>query len=389
MSERYDVALLEPYYGGSHALFVDTLRRHSRHRLHVATMPPRKWKWRMRGASLWFARSDTDWMFPVPHRPVDAILCNDMLSVADLRALLPPAMRHVPVACYFHENQLTYPIPNEADRDYQYGMTNISSCLSADVVWFNTAYHRDAFLAAADKLLKRMPDCVPEDLIPEIQARSAVLSPPIDDIETEPAKAKPAESAGAPRILWSHRWEYDKNPGPFFDALTALDEDGVEFELVCVGEQFRTAPPEFASAWRRLEHRLAHAGYLPSRAEYLKMVRSCDVVVSTAIQENFGIAVLEAVASGCQPVVPNRLAYPEVIPAQYHSRCVYADDEALYEHLRAVLTGNAKLSGDERQELAGQVKARYGATTAVSAIDAALAALIEADRESRPPGTRD
>jgi glycosyltransferase involved in cell wall biosynthesis len=61
------------------------------------------------------------------------------------------------------------------------------------------------------------------------------------------------------------------------------------------------------------------------------------VVVSTAIQENFGISVVEAVAAGCHPLLPNRLAYPEVIPRDYHDRCLYEDDDALAEKLIALL----------------------------------------------------
>ena len=130
--QKLNVAVLEPYYGGSHAAFVDTLVGHSRHNICVATMPARKWKWRMRGAAIWFSLQENKWLAGSNGRAVDLILCNDMLSVADLRALLPPASRDLPIACYFHENQLTYPLPCEKDRDYQYGMTNISSCLAAD-----------------------------------------------------------------------------------------------------------------------------------------------------------------------------------------------------------------------------------------------------------------
>ena len=41
------------------------------------------------------------------------------------------------------------------------------------------------------------------------------------------------------------------------------------------------------------------------------------VVVSYALQENFGFGVNEAVSLGCVPVLPNRLVYPEIYPKEY------------------------------------------------------------------------
>ncbi len=38
-----------------------------------------------------------------------------------------------------------------------------------------------------------------------------------------------------------------------------------------------------------------------------------DVVVSTALHEFFGIGVVEAIAAGAFPLLPRRLAYPEVL----------------------------------------------------------------------------
>lgn len=364
-----DVAILEPYYGGSHALFVDTLRAHSRHRCRVVTMPARKWKWRMRGASAWFAHCTDEWLYAPSGKPIDVILCNDMMSVSDLRAVLPAGLRDLPVVCYFHENQLTYPIPDERDRDFQYGMTNIMSCLASDAVWFNSDYHCGAFFAASEKLLRLMPDCVPADLVGTMRSRALVLPPPV--FVPDVARALGAV-ASRPRILWSHRWEYDKNPGPFFEALVRLDEEGVDFELVCLGEQFRTAPPEFASACDRLRHRLVHAGFVSDRAAYYDLIATCDIVVSTAIQENFGLAIIEGALVGCQPVVPTRLAYPEVIPSAFHDQCLYGDDDDLLDHLRSVLGGGKRLSADRRSRLIAELRGRYGHETGVSRLDAAL-----------------
>jgi len=42
-------------------------------------------------------------------------------------------------------------------------------------------------------------------------------------------------------------------------------------------------------------------------------LQQADVIVSTANHEFFGISVVEAIAAGAFPLVPNRLSYPEII----------------------------------------------------------------------------
>ena len=377
--QKLNVAVLEPYYGGSHAAFVDTLVRHSRHHMCVSTMPARKWKWRMRGAAIWFAREDNEWLVGSNGRGVDLILCNDMLSVTDLRALLPPITAQVPIVCYFHENQLTYPLPCEKDRDYQYGMTNITSCLAADAVWFNSAFHLDEFLDAAAKLLRKMPDCVPGGVIDSIRKKCLVVPPPIEPPASLDQALQESGSkrwkGGKCRILWSHRWEYDKNPEPFFDALIRLDEAGCDFELVLLGEQFRTAPPVFSSAWPRLQPRIVHAGFLPDRNKYWEMISTCDVVVSSAIQENLGLSVVEAVLAGCQPLLPHRLAYPELIPKEFHSSCLFECDADIFDRLKAFFQGAGRLRPSQFARLLHSLKQRFLASEVVPQIDNLFLAL--------------
>ncbi len=51
-----------------------------------------------------------------------------------------------------------------------------------------------------------------------------------------------------------------------------------------------------------------------TKAQYYELLGSARVVVSTAKQETFGIAMQEGIALGAWAVAPNRLSYPETIP---------------------------------------------------------------------------
>ena len=54
-----------------------------------------------------------------------------------------------------------------------------------------------------------------------------------------------------------------------------------------------------------------------SKDEYYDLLRRAKVVVSYALQENFGFGINEAVYLGCAPVLPNRLVYPEFYSEEY------------------------------------------------------------------------
>ena len=320
------ILAIEPYYGGSHKAFLDGLARYSRHTWATATMPPRKWKWRMRGAPLVFARQ--------LDRPFDLLLVSDFVDLAALVGLNPRRLADVPKVAYFHENQLTYPVQHEIDRDYQYGFTNVTTCLAADRVFFNSAFHRGEFLAAVRTLFKRMPDQVPEGVAERIAERSAVL-PLGCDLRALDVEAPPRE--GTALVLWNHRWEYDKNPEAFFTVLFQLAEAGVDFRLAVAGESFRDAPLIFDVARRRLGERVDHFGFLENRADYALLLQRADIAVSTAHHEFFGIAAVEAMYCNCFPLFPNKLTYPELLPPECHERHLYSDHDDLVARLRSTI----------------------------------------------------
>lgn len=329
------ILALEAYDGGSHKQFLDGLIDHSNHQFTRLGLPARKWKWRMRGAAIYFAQQ-LEMMLAnneLEGESVDVIFFSSMLSGADLRALLPKALRDKPMVCYFHENQLTYPLADESQRDYQYGFTQVTSCLAAEAVWFNSQYHLNSFTEGVEKLLKKMPDFVPEGIAKKIIHKSTVLplglNADVFRIDTQQKKKR----SRPPTILWNHRWEYDKNPDDFFEMLFDLDRAEIDFRLIVLGEQFRTGPAIFEAAEKRLANKIIHFGYAPDRQCYVELLSQSDIVVSTAYHEFYGLAVLEAIAAGCTPLLPNRLSYPELLPTETHQFCLYDSIEQCREML--------------------------------------------------------
>jgi len=355
------ILAIEPYYGGSHRAFLDGLVRASRHEWTILGMPARKWKWRMRGSALHFA-DQLD-------QPFDLLFASDFLDLATLVGLAPQRLAAVPKAVYFHENQLTYPVLHESERDYQFGFTNITTCLVADKVFFNSEFHRREFLGAVEGLLRRMPDYVPGGIAEAVAAKAVTLPLGID-LRSLDVEAPPRE--GDALILWNHRWEYDKNPEEFFQVLCDLAADGVPFRLAVAGEQFRSAPLIFDIAHRRLAGRIEHFGYLPSRADYARLLHRADIALSTAHHEFFGIAVVEAIYCNCFPLLPDKLTYPELLPADCHAAHLYRDRAHLMERLPELIADLGRI----RQTSLRPIAERYDWSHRIADYDAALESLL-------------
>lgn len=54
-----------------------------------------------------------------------------------------------------------------------------------------------------------------------------------------------------------------------------------------------------------------------TKEDYYDLLTRCKICISNAYQETFGYAMLESVALGCVPLVPERLCYPEMYPKEF------------------------------------------------------------------------
>lgn len=329
------ILALEPYFGGSHKSFLEGLIENSEHKWTVLTLPPFKWKWRMRHSAFTFSsmlkKEYSDMNF-------DAVFCSDMVNFAEFKGMAPGQIRKLPSVVYFHENQLTYPVRFEDERDYQYVLTNMTTALAADAVWFNSDFHRNEFLDELAKFLVRMPDYQPIEAVDEIKKKSSVKFPGINY-----KQANIENNSDIRTILWAARWEHDKNPEDFFKALRIVKKSGLKFKLNVIGESFREIPEVFEAAKYEFEDEIDRWGYQKSREDFERALKESDFIVSTANHEFFGIAILEAMAKGCCPVLPRRLAYPEIADIKQNRPFFYdGSAEGLARKLQKLLSMNKR-----------------------------------------------
>ena len=322
------IALVEPYLGGSHRAWAEGYAAHSAHEVEVFGLPPVHWKWRMQGGHVSLAPLIDA---AVAERgPFDAVLASSMTNLSGLLGLCRRSLARARGVLYMHENQLTFPLSDHDRPDLTYPMINWTSMLAADVVVWNSAYHRDEWFEALPAFLRRFPDRRHGALAGSVRARSTVAPVGIDLAALDAVERQRRE---VPLVLWNQRWEYDKGPAEFATAMTALADSGAAFEVALAGERFDDEPAEFTTLRAALGDRLVHDGHAPVEP-YRELLRSADVVVSTARHEFFGVAVAEAMYAGAFPVLPDRLVYPERIPPAHRDRCLFGTTAELIDRVR-------------------------------------------------------
>lgn len=332
----------------------------------LLSLPPRHFSWRMRGNPLYWSLAERGCL----DRDYDLLVATSMVDLATLRGLVP-ALASIPSVLYFHENQFDYPQRVGQPNLLEAQMVSLYAALAADVLAFNSAYNRDTFLDGVDSLLGRLPDYVPAGVPALLAAKARILPVPVEVGNPAAADSHWPGTSGPGsqrplRLLWSGRFEHDKGGESLWHTLLELERSGPPFELALTGQQFRQSPEVFTRIEQKFAHRLVHCGYLPSRSDYYALLKGADLVLSTAQHEFQGLAVLEAVARGCLPVVPDRQAYPEIYPARFRYQS-YPEDACREGACAAALIGQLACEvgqgtvscPDVSAFLPGQLQPRY------------------------------
>ena len=346
-----NILLIEPYYTGSHKQWADGYKKHSRHDIKILSLKGQFWKWRMHGGAVTLAREFNDMQW----RP-DLILATDMVDLSTFLSLTRDRSNGIPTAIYFHENQLSYPwSPSDRDlqnnRDTHYGFINYSSALVADKVLFNSKFHMRSFLDALHPFLKQFPDHQELESIEDIRDRSEVLYLGIDLKLFDGHKTS---HEGDPLIVWNHRWEYDKNPELFFKVLEQIKNDGIDYGLVVLGENFSQSPTVFEQSKNSLKDYIIHWGYVDTFNQYAEWLWKADILPVTSNQEFFGASVMEAIYCDTWPILPNRLTYPELIPRVHHPENLYDNEDELYEKIYHAIKNYKNLRQNKLSTIAQQ-----------------------------------
>ena len=324
------ILLVEPYYTGSHKQWAEGLQKFSKNEIRIISMKGQFWKWRMHGGAVTLARQ----FLELKWKP-DFILASDMLDLSTFLSITRVLSYNIPTAIYFHENQLSYPwSPKDRDieknRDSHYGFINYASSLVADKVLFNSKYQMDSYFEALKKLLNNFPDNRETATIKDIKIKSKVLNLGLDLKRYDKYFT---ENINTPIILWNHRWEYDKDPETFFQTLEKLKNNGFDFRLAVLGENFSQSPQIFNKAKILFKNNIVHWGYSNSLKDYATWLWKSDIIPVTSKQEFFGASVMEAVYCNTYPILPNRLSYPELLPQRFHKDHIYQNKEDLYQKL--------------------------------------------------------
>lgn len=336
------ILLLSGYDAASHKRWREALvKQFPEFQWKLLALPPRHFNWRVRSNCLTWAFSEADFL----QQDYDLLIATSMVDLSALRGFVPK-LATIPTIVYCHENQFAYPKNIDHNGNEIGGnktdlvsiqVLNLYTALCADALVFNSEYNKNTFLQGVETMLQQFPDHVPKGLEAMLQQKSQVIPVPL---EKECFIVADRNNLDKKRfeIIWNHRWEFDKGPDRLLACIEALP---LELPLLfhVVGQQFRSSPEIFQEIKHALEQRkwLGRWGFIVDEQDYRQLLQRGDAVLSTSLHDFQGLAILEAVAAGCVPVVPNRLAYPELFAEPYRYRSFESNMEREAESAAATI----------------------------------------------------
>jgi glycosyltransferase involved in cell wall biosynthesis len=331
--KRLNIIYIEPQYKGSHKNALDGYVKRGAHRIMPLTYDGDEWEGTVvTGAADFAGRINTRRLY----KKADLIFSTDLIDFEALCFLLKDQFRRLPKILMFLENQLAWPEDKSiySNDSYLKG-TNVRAALAADVCFFNSEYSLRSFL-------KELPLYAGRDQCRAIREKSSILPLGVD---FEPFRRfRPAKAAGAPIVIFPHRFDPDKNPEEFLKALNVLAAEKIDFQVIITGvKEGKPIDRNIQALLRPINNRLIFIGYAEDREEMADLMCQADIFVSTSMQEYFGASTVEALYAGCYPILPNRLSYPEFIPERNRKDHLYDGFDDLVNKLRFALLNPQRL----------------------------------------------
>ncbi|MAV75899.1 MAG: hypothetical protein CBD32_02420 [Actinobacteria bacterium TMED172] len=321
------ILLLSAYDAHSHRYWRESLvDQFEQYQWTVLSLPPRFFSYRVRANPMtWFIEQR-----PTLSADYDLIIATSMVDVATLKGLIP-SLATIPLWLYCHENQFSYPLSHHfndrAFKNLDPKMVFLYNCLVAKKISFNSEFNRRTAIDGLQTLLKNFPEKIPISFVDDIMAKTSILAVPLQTLNavSQSLMTQQGDKKKTIKIVWNHRWEYDKGPDILLAIVEQLAESGQAIEFNVVGQQFRQSPDAFSAIKQTIERsatlKLGGWGFIHSKTDYHQLLDECDVVLSTALHDFQGLSVLEAVQAGCIPLLPDHLVYPEIFSSAYLYPC--------------------------------------------------------------------
>ena len=153
-------------------------------------------------------------------------------------------------------------------------------------------------------------------------------------------------------ILFPHRPDAEKQPGVFVDYMRDLERHRhLNLAFTTGRQQYRsTNDPASVTRIMQLVGEGQASVYVQLKPQdFYSVCRRSRITVSTAIEETFGYAMIEAMAQGSIPLMPHRLSYPELVNGD--ERFLYKNRAEFFVKL-GILMG---FSGEEEEKLRMEV----------------------------------